>query len=278
MVRRRGFSFTDDSASVTSSSPSSRRDGPSGGKQIFLHNLEAAVELQFLRKVQSHAYQSLFQSERRSSEEAWPLISSALNEMLRWSESLPDKLPDPSMRPIRNLFRSDVLYSSVLILSPPDLTDTLCDYGKFLVFEYATEYADLMFSITLDHERSAFSSYQDALAISFIANHLTYMLYSDSGTLFSDKIPQAPLGSVPTPGPSTIPARTVGERVNKAYGCLSQLEKIMEHLGPRYGYYESLNEFRSRSNGIRLKLQKIYDNWNKQLGVSRSQYISSGPQ
>ena len=276
MIHRRGFSFTDDSAGVTSSLPSSRRDGPSGSKQIFMHNLEAAKELQCLRQFQSHAYQSLFQSERLSSEEAWPLMSSVLDDMHRWSDSLPDRLPDPSMRPIRNLFHADVLYSSVLILSPPDLIDTLCDYGKFLIFEYTTEYATLMVSISRDHERSAFSSYHDALAVSFVAESLTYMLYSYSRVLFRDTVPQAPMNSVPPLGPATIPARTVGERINRAYGCLTQLEETMEYLGPRYGYCEPLNNFRSRCDGIRRELQAIYDNWNQHLGVSRSQYVSPG--
>ena len=277
MVHRRGFSFTDDSAGITSPLIPNQGDGPSAGKPIFSYSFEAAEELCHLRQIQSHAYQRLFQSKRLGFEEAWPLISGALNDMQHWSQVLPDKLSEQKLKPLRGSFRCDVLYSSILLLSP-DFDGLLCDYGKFLIFEYAAEYADLMASAGGDHERSAFSTYQDALAASFVAHRLLYTLYTDSAVLFTDRIPPAPRGSIPPAGPSTIPARTVGERVNRAHGCLTQLERTLAILGPKYGDLDSLNEFKAQSGSIRQMLQKTYDSWNRSLGVSRSQYVSSaGP-
>ncbi len=274
MVHRRGFSFTDDSAGVTTSLLPVREDGQPNGKQLFAPSLEAAEELSQLRQIQSYAYQKLFQSVRLVFEDAWPLMSSSLHEMHRWSEDSLERLSDHKMKPLRKLFRSDVLYSSILILSP-DLVGTLCDYGKFLIFEYAAEYADLMASISGDHERLAFYTYHDALAATFVAKCLISTLCADSAVLFNDIIPQAPWGSIPPLGPSTIPARTVGERVNRAHGCLTQMERTLGYLGPRYGYLEPLNEFKAQSSGIRRMLQTTYENWNRSLGVSRGQYVSS---
>ena len=202
-------------------------------------------------------------------------MSSAVNDMHRWSEALPGNLSDQRMKHFGSVFRSDVLYSSILVLSP-DLEGTLCDYGKFLIFEYAAEYADVVASINGDSDRFAFLTYYDALAVSFVGDRLIRMLYTDSATLFSNTIPQAPSASIPRVGPSIIPARTVGERVNRAHRCLTQLERTLAQLGPRFGYPEPLNEFKAQSSGIRHLLQNTYDRWNRSLGVSRSQYVSTG--
>ena len=270
MVHRRGFSFTDDSAG------SPFPTFPSIGKQVFSPNLEAAVQLNYLRQTQSYAYQRLFQSSKLASEDAMPIISSALSEMHRWSSTLHEKLPGLKIRPIRKLFRTDVLYSSILILSPPHLCEMLGDYSKFLIFEYAAEYAELMASISKDQERFAFYTYYDALAASFVAKRLTHTLYASSAILFSDSVPVASSSSFPPLGPSTIPARNVGERVNKAYACLTQLEEALGFLGPMYGYPKMLHDFGAQLVGIRHKLQTIYDNWNRNLGISRTQYVYSG--
>ena len=276
MVYRRGFSFTDDSAEVTNPLLLPPQNSPSGGRKVFLHSLDAAIQLNRLRQIQSSAYQRLFQSDRPTFESTWSLMTSALNDMHCWSKSLPENLSEQQMKLFWNLFRSNTLYSSILILSP-DLEGTLCDYGKFLIFEYAVEYADIVASMSVDSKRFAFLTYYDALAVTFVGDRLIRMLYTDSAVLFSNTIAQAPPTSIPRNGPSIIPARTVGERVNRAHRCLTQIERTLGQLGPRFGYPEPLNEFKAQSSGIRHLLQNTYDRWNRSLGASRSQYVSTGP-
>ena len=273
MVHRRGFSFTDDSACITSPLSSGRHEGGSNGNQLFLHSLDTAAQLEHLRQIQSSAYQKLFQSEHLNYEDAWPSMSCALHDMNLWNEELPKSLPNNRIEPLKKLFRSDVLYSGILILSP-NLAGTLNDYGKFLIFEYTAECADLMASACGEHEQFALYTYCHLLRTSFIADRFIRLLYYDPAVIFNDALPLAPFGSVPPNGPSTIPARTVGERVNRAYRTLTQLEKTMGHLGARFGFPEHLNDFKSQSNNIRRNLQTIYDNWTRSLGYSRSQYVT----
>ena len=273
MVHRRGFSFTDDSTSVNASLLPNKRDGPSSGKPLFGHSFEAAVQLNHLRQIQSYAYQKIFQSDRLSFADSWPLMSSALHDMHSWSNTLPERSLGPKSRPFQSLFRSNVLHSSILILSA-DLPGTLCDYGKFLILEYAIEYADLMVSMSEDEEYSTTQTYHDVLAASFVADRLIRTLYTDSITLSQDMLPQAPPNSIPQYGPSIIPARSVGERINRAQGCLTQMERVLGHFGQRYGYAEPLDEFKARSLGIHHTLQVTFDTWNR--GVSHSHYAFSG--
>lgn len=273
MVHRGGFSFTDASACITSPLVSGRHEGGSNGHQLFLRSLEAASQLEHLREIQSSAYQKLFQSEDLNHQDAWPTISRALHETQCWNENLPKSLPNNRIESLRKPFRSDVLSSSILILSP-NLTGALSDYGKFLIFEYTAEYADLMASACGAHEQFAFYTYYHLLGASFVADRFIRLLYYDTAVIFNDALPLAPFGSVPPNGPSTIPALTVGERVNRAYRTLTLLEKTLASLGTRFDFPEHVNDFKSRSNPVRHSLQTIYDNWVRSLGFSRGQYVA----
>lgn len=143
------------------------------------------------------------------------------------------------------------------------------DYGKFLIFEYAADYADLMAWLSSNQECHVLSTYHDLLRISFIAERLVYTLLNDTTLLFGGIIPQVPLDSIPLSGPSTLPTRTIGEMVNKTYRCLDQLGRIMELLGPKYGNSEALANFKAQSSELRHTLRMIYDSWSKSIGVSR---------
>lgn len=263
MVYRRSFSFTDDSANVTSAI---RPVQPHDNNQLFLHNFDAAVEVDRLRSIQSAAYQRLFYSSRSNLRKAWPQMSRALADMHQWAEDLPEHM----QKPLKRAFRCDVLYTSVLILSPPYLEGDFYDYGKFLIFEYAAEYAELMVWVICNQECLVLSTYHDLLRTSFIAERLISTLFNNTRLLFRGITPPIPLDSVPLSGPSTLPTRTIGEMVNKTYRCLDQLMRTMELLGPKYGYSEALAKFKVESSELRHTLQVIYDNWNKSIGVSRA--------
>jgi hypothetical protein len=197
-------------------------------------------------------------------------MSGALSDMHQWIEDLPDHMQEPHQR----IFWSDVLYSSILILSPPGFVGELCDYGKFLIFEYAAEYAESMVQISGDQERFVFLTYHDKLRASFIAQRLISTLLDNITLLFGGIVPRAPHDSFPPSGPSIIPARTTGEMVNKAHRCLNQLERTLEYLELKYGYAESLSEFKAQYSEARHTLKDIYDSWSRNLGASRDPYVS----
>lgn len=198
-------------------------------------------------------------------------MSRAISDMHQWTEDLPDHIQKPQKR----MLQSDVLYSSILMLSPHGLVGELCDYGKFLIFEYAADYAESMVSVGGAQERFSFLTYHDQLRATFVAQRLISTLFRDTTLLFGGVVPRAPPDSIP---PSKIPARTVGEMVDKALGCLKQLERTLEFLGSRYGYAGSLSEFKAQSSELGHTLKAIRDNWSRSLGVSRGSFISSGDQ
>ncbi|KAL6718093.1 hypothetical protein ACLMJK_004179 [Lecanora helva] len=275
MVHRRGYSFTDDSTGIIGPLFLSGQPSP-GGQPLFSYRLDTAIQVNQLRQMQSSTYQTLFQSDRPNFEGAWPLVSGTIHDMHRWWEALPESLSDQQMKQVGRLFHSEVSYSSILFLSP-DLKGILHDYGKFLVFEYAIEYADTMaLMIGADNPFTLLTD-NDFLGASYVGDRLIHLLNTDSAIIFNNPIPLPPMTSIPQGGPLVIPARTVGERVNRAYRCLSQLEKILAHLGARYSNFHHLDTFKARASSTRHLLQNTYDRWNRSLGVSRALYVSSAP-
>ena len=257
LVHIRAFSFTDDSVSVTRPR---QRGGSPGTTQVFLNALNPAMHLNRLRRIESDAYQKLFQSSRPGQEELWPTISSSIEDMHKFSTGLPDDLETP----IKRILRCEALYSSILILSPPDLDDDITDYGKFLIFEYAVEYADLMLSVTSDAEEFVFYTSLDMLRASFVVKRLLALFLSDFGLLFGSNVSRIPL-NVTTPSQApVIQSRTVGEMLSRAHRCLNLCDNILEYLELRFGYSDTLKGFRVQSSDLRRRiLQASHEEWNR---------------
>lgn len=255
MVYSRGFSFTDGSGHVTAPK---LREGSAATNPLFPYGLDPAIQLGRLRRIQSEAYQKLFQSDRPELEDIWPLMAKSIQNMHRWWVDLPDVI----VHSMKQLFRCDVLFSSILILSPTGLKGTLSEYGKILIFEYAFEYAEIMSSISQDQGKVSFYTTHDLLRTSYVADRFLDLLLKDSTRLFSGLVPVIPLNSPAVDDVPGISGCGLGEMVNRSRRCLNLLERVFEWLGPRFGLPAHLNEFRVKSRMVRQSLEAGYTNWN----------------
>ena len=257
LVHIRAFSFTDDSASITRPR---QRVGSQETPRVFFDGLNHAVHLSHLRQIESQAYQKLFQSSRPAREELWPIISNSIKDMHRLSDELPDEIEGP----VKRILRCQTLYSSILILSPPDLDDDITDYGKFLIFEYAVEYAEAMSSVASDAEQFAFYTSLDMLRASFVVKRLLALFLSDFALLFGSNTSRPP-PHVPWPaGAPIIQRRTVGEMLSKALNCLNLCNKTLESLELKFGYTDTLQEFRAQLSDVRRRLvQASHEEWSR---------------
>lgn len=188
------------------------------------------------------------------------------------------ELPDQIKNPIKKLLRCEALYSSILILSPPDLDDDLTDYGKYLILEYAVEYADLMSSVGSDAEQFAFYTSYDMLRASFVVKRLLALLLSDFALFFGNSVSRPPPLAPTSSGAPVLPHRTTGEMLSRAYKCLKLCDKTLEYLELRFGYTDPLKEFRVQSSDVRHLLQANYEKWNRSSPTTgHDQYTLAGP-
>lgn len=262
MAYRRAFSFTDDSSNVAfpsnqkpfSISSASAREQ----EKVFLHALDPAIQLFQLRQLQSSAYQRLFKSNYQRIEDPWQIMSDSLHEMHLWMAQLPNVI----RKPMRKLLRSELLFGSILILSPPATSSSLKSYGKALLFSYACEFADIMSSINGDQEKFAFYTSHDILRTSFVAARFLAIIRDGPGQFLDGAMPEAPppaSGSIPPP---SLPKWKTDEKLNKAICCLDRLDKTLEHLSIRYGYPEPWMEFKDDSKVLKEMLFLRRETWN----------------
>lgn len=263
MAHRRAFSFTDDSSNVAlprnqcpfSLSPKSvPKEEP-----YFLHSIEPSMQLIRLRQLQSSAYQKLFKSSCQRIQDPWQIVSDSLNDMRRWMDHIPDMVQEP----IKSLLQCELLYGNILLLSRPGLLDALNSYGQVLLFCYACEYTEIMLSTSRDQEIFAFHTSCDLLRVYLVARQFIKNFRGGSALFLDGVTPVPPSFSPGCPPPPPIPIIKRCQVLNDAVRCLDGLDKILKHLGIRYGSTDRWKEYRNNSKGVKEMLCYRLNAWEK---------------
>ena len=234
MVHRRAFSFTDDSANISSETVSKA--------DMFRQASEPARQLSRLRRLESLLYQKVYFSDGQVIEEPWPAIAAGLSEIRGWVDNLPLSIA----RPLRALLQSEVLYVNVLVLSAPSAAALFYGEGDATLFENAVQYADITSSLIQNSEEFALYTSHDVLRVSYVASRFLEVLEASGPSLFQRLSGQSILrgSETPLPAPSY---RGIKESIDLAISTIAHLDKILKHLCVQYGYSEPWREFHSRS-------------------------------
>ena len=250
MIYFRAFSFTDDSANVKVPNPHTKL---SGLNYSSVFSISSALQLNRLRRIQSSAYQQIFQAGPGALQDKWEFISASIREMHGWWLELTDQIS----RPMKNLFRGDILCSSIILMSPASN-----DYSKFMIFSYTIEYAELTCSAISDPDQAMLYSSLDLLRASSVARRFRALLVADSSLIFSIAVPEDPLKSWVTSSHfssllSAASAGGVDGTARRAQRCLNLLEDILEVLGSKAGTFAPLNDFKRDAGHVRLQMSQM---------------------
>ena len=269
MVNQRAFSFTDDSTDIASRALT--LPDPLQSRSPFSLGFEPATNLVRLRRIQSPAYQKIFQSERRPIHALWPIICEAIRDMEQWYLSLQVN------QALRHRAHCEILFSNILMLTPLNWIDELPEQGKFLVFRYAKEYADQIYSSIKDgSEFVGFYTSHDLLRASFVAQRFVNLLQSHYPLLISASVPSLSSAAPEVVAPPSVETGWTGpnlhessgnisEQLLRIYDCLGHLEIAIRYFGSRYGYTDPLNEYKMDLN----KLKQTLSNWAGNTGEEK---------
>ena len=235
MIYLRAFSFTDDSANVA---PLSDQQPTS----LFLRGIDPAMHLTQLRQLQSCTYQQLYQSSRQVLEEPWPVISTALMKFHDWGSKMPDTMKEP----MRRLVRSDMLYSKILILSPPSTRVPFSDYSTALIFDYATEYAEIVLPIEEESMEFVYWTFHDLRRAAYVSQIFLDILDEGFNPLLSGITPQAPPDCKGSSALPNLRCRAPAHMARRITSCLDSLSNILHYLGARFGDLEPLEILKAR--------------------------------
>ena len=277
MVNQRAFSFTDDSINVNTHRDDLQGTPPSHA--LFTRSLAPAIQLVKLRQIQSCAYQKIFQGERLPIQTLYTTIHDAIQTMEKWYSSLQPQISQA----MRHHAYCEVLFSNVLMLTPPTWVDELPEQGRILVFQYAQEYAErLNHSINDGQENVGFYTSHDLLRVSFVAQRFVILLEKDYTLLIPGLVPSQPsraqdLGTPPVAATGlNLPSQVIDadsdsdKKLRRTYDCLEYYERAIGYFGSKYGYGGPLHEYRKSCNSLRQTLRGSRRPFTQAKGVDHS--------
>ena len=252
----RAFSFSDDSVNVELPADSSNSLPTLNAPLVFGGNSHGGItalasQLLRLRRLQSAWYQTIFQSNREALLEPWQNKTASLYEMRRWIEDRPVTTPIEA----KNMFLSEILSSSILLLRPPGTHTTLCSYGKALLFDYAVEYSEVTLRSCKISQTYNYSTNIDILRTLFVGQAFLDILRGSPTFAFEITPPQPPLLSANMMAPPELHRRSFAEHVEEVINTITRLDHILNTLGCRFSFPPTIDNYKDDSDTI---LQVLY--------------------
>lgn len=217
--------------------------------------MDTAPQLIKFRQIQSSCYQELFQSGRQPSGDSWRSVWATLRDLHEWYQSLPAEIQEP----VKIAFRSEMLFISIVVLSPSEKIHSIPEYAEALIFEYAVDFAGSMRSVCDRTGKYAFYNYLDALRASYVGRRLLEVLQSKQSRALDGGTPSSPRSPSGILLPPSLPSRPSEEKVDRARAGIEQLTDVLEFLGRRFGYTGLCKDFRAEAEnlGIRFSARNL---------------------
>lgn len=246
MVHARAFSFSDEAIQVAFPAMSGiGRIASVSGTITGPQSHDPAILLFQLRRIQSHWYQTLIQSDPNQpiagvEGDATTFIWQVCQDMREWDESLPETLPIG----IRELFDLELKYSYVYCLAPSARAPVMTAYGRALIFEYAISYLDHIYGLAHGgpDPNPAFYTYHDALRVFFMGSQFMAVLRDSGDALLAGASVPLPVSIPGKAPPPPLPARTSNEdNLTRSVRCLEGVKHTLKKYGERWTDAESLS-------------------------------------
>ena len=215
--------------------------------------MEPNVLLLQIRQTQSKWYQRLFQNDRAALAEPWPSRVEDLNKMLDWSTDL----LNVSSPPFQQVFQSEILYSIILIIWPPNFSTAVCLYGKALAFHNAIEYAKSVWTMCMSPNLNLLSSLHRARSL-FVGERLLAILRVGPDPIISLLSLQDP------PIPSSLSAlpkivkQSFQAQLEDAIRGIQWINAILAALNRRFGDAAESTKFQRESLSVLQLLLSYY--------------------
>ncbi|KAF7715434.1 Positive regulator of purine utilization [Penicillium ucsense] len=245
------FTFSDESVDValpaTDTSSSTAES-----KTIFLRNPAPALHIVRIRKILSRGYHDMYFSSRDASPHPIPQIWTLCSQAREWYHDCPSSAP----KHFALLYRLELLYTTIILLSPSNRYPVLCDYNKALLFDRCMDFISQIHQVLENSSALPFVTFLDIARVQQVGHLLIQILLDDVDFLLSSVMPPEPHVPSGTPDP---PLLAEEDRINvrpRTFRCLSYVRDLLHYAKRRWGLDRPLEDFERQSAPLEKLLRE----------------------
>ncbi|QKX55877.1 uncharacterized protein TRUGW13939_02976 [Talaromyces rugulosus] len=264
------FSFSDASVNVALPHATSSSNPTTEG--FMLSNLEPAIHLFKLRRILSPGYQEMYGNGRSPSPQPLLLTWKLCAEARDWYDQAPTNIPSS----FNLLYRLELLYSTIIFLSPSYRDPVICDFSKALLFDRCIDYISQFHQVVVNSSGLPLATYLDIQRVRGIGQRFVTILNEDYDLLVSNRVPDVPAVPPGTPEPPYLAAE---DRINchaRALRCLIYIEDILQYGVQRWNTRRDYDDFVRDSAGVKAQLEQQRSPYQRAHAMPPQGFVSAG--
>lgn len=239
---------------------------------MFLKSLEPAIHLFKIRRILSSGYQEMYFNGHHASPQplvlTWTLCANAQD----WFDEAPKNVPNH----FTNLYRLELLYSTVVFLSPSHRDPVICDFKKVLLFDRCIDYISQLHQALENQNVLPFATYVDVQRAYQVGKRFVEILNQSYDLLLSNSMPEPPPVPPGTPGPPYLAAEDRMNCVARAVRCLNYTRWILQYGFRRWNVRQLLDDFMRESAAVRQRLMPAQEPYSTNYGMPGLSYVPVG--
>ncbi|EAW10685.1 Zn(II)2Cys6 transcription factor [Aspergillus clavatus NRRL 1] len=252
-VLERTLSFSEESVNVALPVVSTPLDSALAGQSdVFLHSSQSAWHMVKIRQILAAAYQNKYYYDDEASIQHTASIWSSCLKAQEWF----DNAPENASGPYSVLYRLELLYTTVMILSPMHRFLGTSEYTKVLLFERCMDYIRQLHQILENPSLLPLMTYLDIQRAYQVSSRFLELLNQHFELVLNPSVPPLPHLSFDAPEPPTINAK---DRVNchaRTIVCLDYIQDLLQYCLRKWGIGSCLETFQAISGPARKRLMQ----------------------
>ncbi|EED24320.1 C6 transcription factor, putative [Talaromyces stipitatus ATCC 10500] len=243
------FSFSDHSVDVDL--PAVRAlPGNSPDENVFMKRLDCAIHMIKIRRILSKGYQQMYFDGRDPVPHALARTWKLCAEAREWYANA----PTTTTTSFGLLYRLELLYCTIVFLSPSFGDPDICDFSRVVLFDRCIDYISQLHQVLEQPGSLPFMTFVEIRRAYQIGDRLVNLLDESYDLLLSNELPKPPAVPSGTPDP---PYLAVEDRINcrpRAARCLEYIIDILHYGCTRWNMRGELDSFARDSTIVKQRL------------------------
>jgi hypothetical protein len=247
---QRTFSFSDGSVKVALPSITTSPGAPIEQSHIFLRSPAPALHIVKIRQILSAGYQEMHCSGRDPSPQSLALIWTLCWRAREWFHQCPKNAPNH----FSLLYRLELLYTIIILLSPSHRYPALHDYNKALLFDRCMDYISQIHQVLENPSALPFLTYLDIQRVHQVGRLFVDVLSENYDQLISTAVPAPPPVPAGTPDPPVLADEDLFNCHARAIRCLSYIRDLLKYCARKWDLRGHLEQFEVESASVEKTL------------------------